>query len=171
MSDTATTPIFVNGDETTLPELLRKMRLGIKLTEFTVSCGEKFQIRQYEGKDYHLSARFNMEALWSIFEHVADEQKPAVRNAIAQLLRAQIQASDDFQREIIRHLAQLDGCSAAIVDVNHRRAANAQAAGAKAATDGVPSTSNPYIGRSDAYGIQMSTSWNDGWQSVAGKSQ
>lgn len=105
-------------------ELAHRMRMGIQAVEMTVSCGETFQKRQFEPKNYHSSMKFDLTQLWKLVASVEDPaMQVQARNAVAQVVRAQHVASDSFQRETLRYIAQLDGLKVAASDVQDRREA------------------------------------------------
>ena len=168
MSDTVDPQITIGEESMTLPELMTKMNLGVRIIEVTVSGGETWQKRQYEPKNYHLSLKLDLTALWELYDAADDASKPQIRIGMAQLIREQIHSKDGFIRKNIRFCAGLDGCTEAAVDSSDRLASEAHLLGEKAAKQGIPSTVNPYAGATEDEEIRAAGSWNEGWQKAQG---
>lgn len=150
----------------TLDEFTKHLRTKMVVDEITVSCGETFQKRQFEPKNYHLTMKTDLRALYATIEGVPEEQKVLAHNAFAEAVRQRMVSNDKFQREVIRYLAQMDGISAATADIQDRRCSEVYQEGFKAANEAVPQTANPYAALQTQEGVQLTTSWNDGWASA-----
>jgi len=145
------------------PEFVKRLRLNMKAMEMTVSCGETFQKRQYESKNYHTSLKTDVSALSDIVDSVVEEEKALAHAAFAEAIRQRMVSNDGFQRQVIRYLAQMDNIGSASVDVQDRSFNDAYQSGRKAAEAGTAQTDNPYTGRQDQEGVQLATGWNQGW--------
>jgi chromosome condensin MukBEF complex kleisin-like MukF subunit len=129
MSDPTDTTVVVvlkedgTPEQITFGQLLKRMQLSITATEMVVSCGEKYQKRQFEPKDYFSSMKFTLADLYNLISRVQDpQQQIQARNAVAQIIRDQVLKSDTFQRETLRWIAQLDGIKPfPAADVTERR--------------------------------------------------
>lgn len=55
--------ILLNGEEVTEDQVRDKIKGLIRTQEMTISVGEKRQIRQYEGNDYHESTKLEISGL------------------------------------------------------------------------------------------------------------
>jgi hypothetical protein len=158
--------------DVTLGELMAKLRLGIKVTELTVFCGEKYKhpTVQYESKDYGSTMRFDMASVYEILDQVSDEDKPEVRRHLGHLVRQQVVDCDNFQRENLRHCALRDGIPEAGVDIQNRRHNNAKELGRQAARDGRAATDNPYVSQTEdgsvAVSGPLSEAWQEGWNEI-----
>ena len=158
---------FVNvagEDETvTLDDFVKLLRTRMTVREITVSCGETWQKRQFEPKNYHLTMKTDLSALYALIDDVPEEQQVLAQNAFAQAVRERMISNDNFQRSIIRFLAQMDGIDAASKVIQDRRCAEIYQEGYVAAGAGSDQTANPYAAQEGEEGVLFTTSWNRGW--------
>jgi hypothetical protein len=157
-------------DETvTLDDFVKLLRTHMTVGEITVSCGETWQKRQFEPKNYHLTMKTDLTALYRLIDDVPREQQVLAQNALTQAVRERMISNDKFQRSIIRFLAQMDGIEAASKDIQDRRCAEIYQEGHAAAGAGTCQTDNPYTAQAELPGIRgeegvlFTTSWNRGW--------
>jgi hypothetical protein len=111
--------ILLNGEEITKEEVQTKLKALIKTEKMTISVGEKRQIRQYEGNDYHESTTIEISGLSPFLDSLAvgPETRKKLSAMALGMLTTRVNQMYNFMKTSIHCQQGIDG----IPNVDYRQ--------------------------------------------------
>ena len=103
--------ILLNGETVTEDEIKQKIKALIQTKEMTISVGEKRQVRQYEGNDYHESTKIGIEGLSPFLDSL--DVGPKTRRKLSAItlgmLTTRVNQVYNFMKASIHNQQDIDG--------------------------------------------------------------
>ena len=103
--------ILLNDEEITEEQVQEKVKALIQTKEMTISVGEKRQVRQYEGNDYHESTKLEIGGLTPFLNSLQTDPKTRRRLSAMALgmLTTRVNQMYNFMKASIHAQQEVDG--------------------------------------------------------------